>query len=463
MRSLFFKIFAFFWLCTALIVGAFIATAQRPTEDQIRGAIHRGLTPAILSNAEILIRAYETGGCSALHTTEKSVEPGRMPLELLDANYRILCQTGTHKVDLGTAPPAGTVDFRTVNKERMAVTGILHGKSGDYIAVFELRRIEPPFVRGPIVKRLILAIIISGLVCALLARYLTRPIVRLRAAAQKIAAGDLNARAGTGSIQHDEVGQLVQDFDYMADRLRALIGAQQRLISDVSHELRSPLTRLKLALDLARSDSQHEPSPTLDRIEREAERLSSLVGMLLTLSRLESGESLPDSTMVHIPDLLAEIAADVEIEAQSRGCSIQLDRIPECWIEGNPELLRSAFENVVRNAIRYTESGTAVRISAQCEHATARIFVQDHGPGVPESDLDKVFKPFYRVDTSRERRTGGVGLGLAIAERAIKLHNGKITARNMKEGGFQVEILLPLAEVTEAKAPDLSLPLKSRS
>jgi len=234
----------------------------------------------------------------------------------------------------------------------------------------------------------------------------------------------------------------------MAERLEVLIGAQQRLISDVSHELRSPLTRLKLALDLARGDSRHELTPTLDRIEREAERLTSLVGMLLTLSRLEAGESAPESTMVHIPDLLAEISADVEIEAQSRGCSVEIERMQECWIEGNQELLRSAFENVMRNAIRYTEPGTSVRVSAKCEAHDVRIVVQDRGPGVPESELDNVFKPFYRVDTSRERRTGGVGLGLAIAERAVKLHNGKISAGNLTGGGFQVEISLPMAVVT---------------
>jgi two-component system sensor histidine kinase CpxA len=240
---------------------------------------------------------------------------------------------------------------------------------------------------------------------------------------------------------------LVKDFDHMAERLEILIGAQQRLISDVSHELRSPLTRLKLALDLGRGNSLGGDS-TLDRIEREAERLSNLVGMLLTLSRLESGDSVPDTSVVQLPDLLAEIAADVEIEAQSRKCSIELDRLPECWTEGNPELLRSAFENVVRNAIRYTEPGTAVRISATCDASEVRVVVRDHGPGVPDGELEKVFKPFYRVDTSRERRTGGVGLGLAIAERAIKLHNGKIGAENLKDGGFSVEITLPLAAVT---------------
>jgi two-component system sensor histidine kinase CpxA len=234
----------------------------------------------------------------------------------------------------------------------------------------------------------------------------------------------------------------------MAERLELLIGAQQRLISDVSHELRSPLTRLKLALDLARAETHNDLSPTLDRIEREAERLSGLVGMLLTLSRLEAGESMPQTSMVHLPDLLAEIAADVEIEAQSRGCSIALERMQECAVEGNQELLRSAFENVVRNAIRYTEPGTSVRISTKCEGSEVRIVVQDHGPGVPESELDNLFKPFYRVDTSRERRTGGVGLGLAIAERSIKLHNGKIRAGNLKAGGFQIEISLPLAVVT---------------
>jgi len=448
MRSLFFKIFAFFWLCTALIVGVFIATAQRPTEDAIRSAVHRGLTPAILSNAEILIRSYESGGCPALRASQQSVEPGRMPLDLLDKNGDILCDTKHRRVNLAPLPAPGTVDFRTIDKQRFGISGILSGKTTDYFAVFELRRIEPPLVRGPIVKRLLLAIVISGLICALLARYVTRPITRLRTAAQRIATGDLKARAGTGSLQLDEVGQLVKDFDYMAERLEVLIGAQQRLISDVSHELRSPLTRLKLALDLARGESHHDMAPTLDRIEREAERLSGLVGMLLTLSRLEAGESMPETSMVQLPDLLAEIAADVEIEAQSRGCSMELERMQECWIEGNQELLRSAFENVVRNAIRYTQPGTAVRIGTTCDNNEVRIVVQDQGPGVPDSELDNVFKPFYRVDTSRERRTGGVGLGLAIAERSIKLHNGKIRARNLRPGGFEIEIVLPLAVVT---------------
>jgi len=449
MRSLFFKIFAFFWLCTALIVGVFIATAERPTDDQIRAAIHRGLTPVIVSNGETLIRAYESGGCAALQTSDQSVDPGRVPLTLLDLSGRVLCDPRHRKFEVGAIPAQGTVDFRTIDRRRMGISGVLQGKTASYLAALELRTpADFPLGRGPILKRLLLAFIISGLVCALLARYLTRPITRLRTAAQKIAAGNLQARAGTNSIQHDEVGQLVKDFDHMAERLEVLIGAQQRLISDVSHELRSPLTRLKLALDLARGDSSHELMPTLDRIEREAERLTSLVGMLLTLSRLEAGESAPESAMVHIPDLLAEISADVEIEAQSRGCSVEIDRMQECWIEGNQELLRSAFENVVRNAIRYTEPGTFVRVSAKCEANDVRIVVQDRGPGVPESELDKVFKPFYRVDTSRERRTGGVGLGLAIAERAVKLHNGKISAGNLPGGGFQVEISLPMAVVT---------------
>ena len=448
MRSLFFKIFASFWLCTVLIFGVFIATTQRPTEDQLRAAVHRGLSPAILSNAELLIRAYESGGCPALVAGQRSVEPGRMPLDLLSGNGEVLCDSRHRKMTIEPLPQPGTVDFRTIDKQRFGITGLLEGKSASYFAVFELRRIEPPLGRGPILKRLALAIIISGLICALLARYLTRPITRLRAAAQLIAAGDLKARAGKGSTQLDEVGQLVKDFDYMAERLELLIGAQQRLISDVSHELRSPLTRLKLALDLAHGEGHNDLSPTLDRIEREAERLSGLVGMLLTLSRLEAGESMPQTSMVQLPDLLAEIAADVEIEALSRGCSISLERMQECAVEGNQELLRSAFENVVRNAIRYTEPGTSVRISTKCEGSDVRIVVQDHGPGVPDSELDNLFKPFYRVDTSRERRTGGVGLGLAIAERSIKLHNGKIRAGNVKGGGFQIEISLPLAVVT---------------
>src|SRR5690242_5102132 len=134
MRSLFFKIFASFWLCTALIVGVFIATTQRPTEDQIRSAVHRGLTPAILSNAELLIRAFESGGCPALLAGQRSVEPGRMPLDLLDSHGDVLCDSRHRKINLGPLPTPSTVDFRTIDKQRFGVTGLLEGKAGSYFA-----------------------------------------------------------------------------------------------------------------------------------------------------------------------------------------------------------------------------------------------------------------------------------------------------------------------------------------
>jgi two-component system sensor histidine kinase CpxA len=451
MRSLFFKIFASFWICTVLVVALVMATAPRPDTTALRAAMHRGITPSVISTTQALAGAYENSGCAALERMAQSQEPGRMPLDLLDPQGNVLCDSKHRSFDIQPLPAPGTVDFRTVGADRFAVTGLFQGARGSYAGLLPLRRYEPPLVRGPIMTRLLLAITLSGLICAALARYLVRPITRLRSAAREIADGRLSARAGTGKKeQHDEVGQLVKDFDRMADRLEQLIDAQQRLISDVSHELRSPLTRLKLALELAQNDSNPDIAPTLKRIEREAERLNSLVGMLLTVSKLESTDAPPGTSSINVQSLLAEIMADVDIEARSRECTVTLDAPQECWLDANPDLLRSAFENVMRNAIRYTQPGTAVQVKATCrfeDSASVQVVVRDHGPGVPEAELPNVFKPFYRVDTSRERRTGGVGLGLAIAERAIKLHSGRIHAENAAGGGFAIIIELPLAPV----------------
>jgi two-component system sensor histidine kinase CpxA len=302
--------------------------------------------------------------------------------------------------------------------------------------------------RGLPIPGLIIAIISSGLVCYFLAWYMTKPIVRLRAATRQLAAGDLTARSGAPvTKRRDEIAGLMRDFDAMAERLELLVKAQSRLLNDISHELRSPLARLNVALGLARQRAGVESTDMLDRIELEASRLNELIGRILTLARLEDGEQRVAQTPVPLGELVASVAEDAEFEAQERRCHVHTS-IPEgSWdVRGNDSLLHSAVENVVRNAIRYTQEGTSVDI-VLTSHENGReavLRVSDSGPGVPENALGKLFEPFYRLDDARGRLTGGVGLGLAITERAVRFHGGKVSASNRAEGGLMVELRLPL-------------------
>jgi two-component system sensor histidine kinase CpxA len=235
----------------------------------------------------------------------------------------------------------------------------------------------------------------------------------------------------------------------MAERIETLLKAQSRLLNDISHELRSPLARLNVALGLARQRANVESGDMLDRIELEASRLNELIGRILTLARLEDGEQRVPQTPVPLNEIVVSVTEDAEFEAQARRCHVRTT-IPEGdWdVRGNASLLHSAVENVVRNAIRYTQEGSSVDIelarSATGGTHEAVLRVSDSGPGVPEEVLAKLFEPFYRLDDARGRQTGGVGLGLAITERAVRFHGGKVAAFNRQGGGLVVEIRLPL-------------------
>lgn len=220
--------------------------------------------------------------------------------------------------------------------------------------------------------------------------------------------------------------------------------SQQRLVGDVSHELRSPLARLSVALELARLKAGVEASPALDRIELEAERLNELIGQLLTLAKMESGVSVPPTTAVALGQLVQQIVADASFEAASRQREVRLLKCDDCQTEGSPELLRRAIENVVRNAVRYTAESTAVEVALERDNNQAVISVRDFGQGVPTDSLDQLFEPFYRVAEARDRQTGGIGLGLAITKSAIQLHGGQISATNAAGGGLEIKLTLPV-------------------
>jgi two-component system sensor histidine kinase CpxA len=297
-----------------------------------------------------------------------------------------------------------------------------------------------------------IAILTSGLMCYLLARSMTRPVSRLRTAAQSLADGDLSARTGAPpNGRRDELTELMRDFDRMAERIEGLVESQSRLLKDVSHELRSPLARLSVALGLARQKSAPEVESSLNRIELEADRLNQLIQRLLTISRLESGTDGLRKTKLSLRELVEQVAHDAEYENPGRGCQVTAPASDDdgFLIEADPDLLRSAIENVIRNATRYTAEGTKVEVRLERQPAANGeeivVSVRDSGPGVPNEALQKIFEPFYRLDDARNRQTGGAGLGLSIADRAIRLHGGQLRASNRKEGGLEVEIRIPAA------------------
>ena len=305
--------------------------------------------------------------------------------------------------------------------------------------------------------RLLALLATTGIVCYGLVRHLTAPILQLRGAVHRLADGDLSARVGTNlKGRRDELGVLGRDFDLMAERLESLRNAQNRLIADISHELRSPLARLSVALGLVRDTAGPQAAEDLDRIELETVRLNLMIGQLLTISRLESGEPMASSAPVDIARVVEEVAADADFEARSRQCAVRAETTCACKVLGAEPLLRSAIENVVRNALRYAGEDTTVEINLSCErdHDTewAIVRVRDYGAGVPEEALEHLFRPFYRIADARDRQSGGTGLGLAITERAVRLHGGEVSARNAEGGGLLVEIRLPCQETKERRS-----------
>lgn len=293
-----------------------------------------------------------------------------------------------------------------------------------------------------------IAALVSALVCLLLSRYLTYPLERLRSATARFAAGDMTQRvAGALGGRRDEIADLARAFDDMAERLQRAFQAQRQLLRDASHELRSPLARLQAALGLARQRSERRVDAELDRIERETERLDNLIGQILALSRLEADVDQPAMEHVDLAELLQSLVEDAGFEAQVRGCRIAVTDTAAATVMANAALLHSALENVIRNAIKYTAAGTDVELSLRPDPARTGwvvVAVRDHGPGVPEADLPRLFKPFVRVGEARDRASGGYGLGLAIAERVLRLHGGEIVARNAVGGGLSVSIKLPM-------------------
>ncbi len=318
---------------------------------------------------------------------------------------------------------------------------------------------RPPPLPGLFLQRLldapgtIAAILVSlglagGAICYGLARYLTQPIQSIRSAAKSLANGNLTVRVGAAAGgRRDEIADLARDFDHMAERLQTLLSAHQRLVRDVSHELRSPLARLSVALELVLRKVGETAREPMQRAQAEIIRLNEMIGQLLALSRLESSADAPAMGRIDFRELVAQAVADADFEATASNRCVRATLPESCHVVGSAELLRSAIENVLRNAVAYTPRETTVDVALEVvprdDGSAAMLSIRDHGPGVPTEHLEDIFQPFFRVSEARDAETGGNGIGLAIADRAVQLHRGTIEAGNHAAGGLLVRISIP--------------------
>jgi signal transduction histidine kinase len=462
---LYMKIFLWFLMAMLLVGGALVFTIYKTQSEIFREgeeANDRTLTPPY---AERWAAIFEKRDYKAMEEYNAHAKGIGVQVYLFGDDGREL---------FGQTPPTGTAALLHLamgsdetqtswGPTRRYVAYRTAGPSGQhYILLVEL---VSPFVRFFSATldiqafRLIVAALLGGLFCLWLARYITAPITDLRRAARELAGGNLSSRIGGAALQrNDELADLGRDFNLMAERIESLMASQQRLIQSVSHELRSPLARLNVALGLAYRHADPPVLGPLERIEREAGRLNDMVGDLLKLAQWETGIGAAEKSNVELDELVREIGADADFEARSLDRAVRVRVAESCSIEGAREPLHSAIENVIRNAVKYTREGSEVEVSLErvCGSSgnCAVILVRDHGDGVPEEALKNLFKPFYRVANARERASGGTGLGLAITETAVRLHGGQVKAENSPTGGLVVEIRLPLDANEERKTPE---------
>lgn len=301
--------------------------------------------------------------------------------------------------------------------------------------------LHPPPQRGLPWQPLGVGLLASLVFAALLARHLSRPILSLREAFEAVEAGNFGMQlAPRMRGRHDELADLARQFDQTSARIRHLLSTQRRLLSDVSHEVRSPLARMQLAIDLARQQPE-KTAAGMQRIEREAGRIDRLIEELLTLSRVEAGACGARHEMLSLNELMQEIVDDAAFEAAAKTCRVHFESGEDIQVRGHDELLQRAIENVVRNALRHGPAGSTITITLQRRDAAALIQVKDQGPGLPEAALSLIFEPFVRFGD--HGGNDGHGLGLAITRQVMALHHGSVSAHNREGGGLCVTLSLP--------------------
>lgn len=450
-RSLFIRIFLWFWL-TVIVTAIALLVTLILQHNSVPERWHGMLISTAQYSGNVTIAEMQRGGVSAVATYFGELErEGHLQACLFDATGNVIAgqrcdsfQMLVHRL-MNRAQPIVSMRFG-IARAAMKLTGA-NGQT--YIFATELP-VGPRAAFGAgrfsFLLEWAVALFVSGCVCYALTRHITGPILRLRAASQRLAAGDLTSRAEIeNATRSDELGALVRDFNRMAGRIEQLIAGERQLICDISHELRSPLARLNVALDLVRHNKSSELA--LDRMGQDLQRLDEMIGRVLTLARLDAPAGPLQFAPIPLTALVAEIVHDASFESSERSIRVALTVERDYQVEGNAELLHSAIENVIRNAVRYTGTGTQVNVilgsSPPSDQQRIQVIIRDEGPGVPEEELAHIFRPFYRVAEARDRQSGGVGLGLAITERVVRLHGGTIQASNVLPHGLQVVILLP--------------------
>ena len=447
--NLFLKIFLWFLVASAVMVGVVVFlnwTVAEPVVSRWQSNI-RNQTNLYAATISQIHGAQGDAGVREFLARIREVETVT-EVNVVGRDGRLWLTDSTdlanYKSVIDGAFSAAAVQLE-LNSQDTALTGrsFRLADGSEYALVIRWDRLRPVSFFGESQLRYLRygALLLTALlVCYALARYLSSPIQKIRMATRKLAEGELSTRVGDKvGNRRDELAVLAKDFDVMAERIESLITSQQRLSRDVSHELRSPLARMNVALEIAKQKSNGDTAPILDRIETESNRLNEMISRLLTLSRLESGSQEFERSEVDLTALVEHIVSDADFEANAVGKSVRIVSADSCRIMGSEELVGSAAENVLRNAVRYTPDGSTVEVSLKSVGGSAIISVRDHGGGVPENELANLFRPFYRVGEARDRSSGGTGLGLAIAEQAVKAHRGKIQARNYN-GGLIVEM-----------------------
>jgi two-component system OmpR family sensor kinase len=445
MGRLFWKFFFSFWLTlliAAITAGSVVwlkrAADTADTPEDLRLIDYKGI-PYVMVAADI---AEQQGLQALIDFIRQSQQDKLHTILAVDSNGQDLLQ---RPVDADTLEQARSL----LERGKRRIVKQINVDTQSLLLFAPLAEPEPakahrhphhpkPF---PLLFLITSAVIASLLFSALLAWYFTRPIRTLKQAFQSVAEGKLDTRISPDmSRRRDELSELGINFNFMASQISALINGQRQLLHDVSHELRSPLARIQAAVGIAQQQPE-KVAETLSRLEKETDRMSELVGELLLLSRLETGVAPNQPTDIDLNLLLDEIVADARFEAESKAVSIDYQHNGDVNLFGQQELLHRAVENVLRNAIKFSDEGDTVNVRTALRDHEFEIVISDQGPGVAEADLDQLFRPFFR---GQQKRRDGIGLGLTIAQRAVTAHHGRIEARNLPDGGLSVTICLPV-------------------
>lgn len=459
MHSLFLRIFTLFWLAMALIVGASIAVTYAVVARENESQDLQRRPPMAIQASDVLAR----GGLNALMEWLRGRKDAFPERDLFiigpdgaDILGRRLSPGAARRLDAlnrdapaERRPPAERGPLPNYRPMR-AAPQIVGPDGATYTVLFVPRR---PSIFGALslpgitLAILTIALVVSTIICGWLAQHLSAPIRRIQAGARCLATEDLDVKVSAGlEARNDEVAVLARDFDAMADRLKSIRSARTQLLRDISHELRSPLARMRVAVGLARQPSgpgDPDPDRQLDRLEREIERLDALIGQVLKLARLHDADASFTREQLDVDEIIDAVVLDANFEGAAKNCRVRIEGAARAVVTGNRDFLRSAVENVLRNAVRYSPSDATVEVEARGLDGQVTIQVRDHGPGVPEPELQRIFEPFHRVAASRDRDSGGEGIGLAITSQVMRAHGGSASAANRPGGGLEVRLTLP--------------------